>query len=84
MLGGHKTSVSLEEAFWSAFKEIAARENLSPSRLVSRIDAARDGANLSSAIRVFVLEDYSRRIADPMSPSSDALSHRGEEGTSAH
>ena len=55
VIGGHKTSVSLEHAFWQAFKEIANLRKMSLSELVMTIDAERNG-NLSSAIRLFVLE----------------------------
>ncbi len=53
-IAGHRTSVSLEEAFWTALKEIARLRGLSLNRLIGEIDQRRDG-NLSSAIRVFVL-----------------------------
>jgi predicted DNA-binding ribbon-helix-helix protein len=59
----HKTSLSLEVAFWNALKEIAAHEGISIGQLVSRIDADRQHANLSSAVRLYVL-DYYRRLAD--------------------
>jgi len=55
---GHKTSVTLEEAFWNGLKEIASDRNLSMSELVSVIDSGRLNANLSSAIRLFVLDHY--------------------------
>ena len=55
-IAGHRTSVSLEDAFWSALREIAVAEGLSLASLIARIDAARQGENLSSAIRVYVLE----------------------------
>ncbi len=55
-IAGHRTSVSLEDAFWNALRELAAAEGLSLAGLIARIDAARQGENLSSAIRVFVLE----------------------------
>ena len=54
-IAGHATSVSLEPAFWEALCEIAARRRLSLNTLLSQIDAER-GGNLSSAIRLFVLE----------------------------
>jgi len=54
-IAGHATSVSLEAAFWQALCEIAARRHLSVNTLLSAIDAERSG-NLSSAIRLFVLE----------------------------
>ena len=59
VLTGHKTSVSLEDGFWVALKEIAQRQRMPVSALVARIDGTRAG-NLSSAIRIFVLNDYRR------------------------
>jgi predicted DNA-binding ribbon-helix-helix protein len=58
MIGGHKTSVSLEDAFWAELKAIAHQRDESLSRLIARIDYARECGNLSSAIRVFVLDRY--------------------------
>ena len=60
VIGGHKTSVSLEDAFWKALKEIASARELTLTLLVSEIDAARTHGNLSSAIRLFVLDHYRR------------------------
>ena len=57
----HKTSVTLEDAFWSALKEIAAAKNTSASALIQEINKKRQHANLSSAIRLFVLEYYRER-----------------------
>ena len=59
-VAGHPTSVSLEEGFWRELREIAGRDNLSIDALLTSIDAARSG-NLSSAIRLFVLENCRRR-----------------------
>ncbi len=59
---GHKTSVSLEEAFWNSLKEIAASGKMSVSELLAAIDSGRDHANLSSAIRLFVLTFYRDRV----------------------
>ena len=56
-VAGHPTSFSLEEEFWQDLHRIARQRNLSLNALVSSIDAARAG-NLSSALRVFVLECY--------------------------
>jgi predicted DNA-binding ribbon-helix-helix protein len=61
-LDGRKTSVTLEDGFWNALKEIAAAQKTSASQLILRTDRARKGNNLSSAIRLFVL-DYYRRAA---------------------
>jgi predicted DNA-binding ribbon-helix-helix protein len=63
VIGTRKTSVTLETAFWEAVKEIAAHEGASISALVTGIDEDRKHANLSSAIRLYVLEHY-RRLAD--------------------
>ncbi|HXD46690.1 MAG TPA: ribbon-helix-helix domain-containing protein [Pseudolabrys sp.] len=59
VIAGHKTSVSLEDAFWQGLKEIAAVEDVTLSELVASIDTGRNGGgNLSSAIRLFVLDHY--------------------------
>ena len=58
MLGGHKTSVSLEDAFWEGVKDIAQGRRMSGSALIGAIDAQRTDGNLSSAIRLFVLDHY--------------------------
>jgi predicted DNA-binding ribbon-helix-helix protein len=63
-IAGHATSVSLEAAFWEALCEIAARRHLSVNALLSQIDAKR-GGNLSSAIRLFVLESCRRGELSP-------------------
>jgi len=54
-IAGHRTSVSLEPPFWSALREIAAARGVSLNALIAEIDDGRSG-NLSSALRVFVLE----------------------------
>jgi predicted DNA-binding ribbon-helix-helix protein len=58
VLGGHKTSVSLEEAFWNGVKEISGARGKTLSELVSEIDGSRQQGNLSSAIRLFVLDYF--------------------------
>jgi predicted DNA-binding ribbon-helix-helix protein len=60
-IAGHRTSVSLEAPFWDALKDIAAVRGASVQALVGEIDAGRGGANLSSAIRVFVLREVRGR-----------------------
>jgi predicted DNA-binding ribbon-helix-helix protein len=57
-LAGRKTSVSLEEPFWNAVREISASKGIFVSDLVSSINNERQHTNLSSAIRVFVLAYY--------------------------
>lgn len=54
-IAGHRTSLSLEQAFWRALKRIAAQDGVSINRLIERIDRERAG-NLSSAVRIYVLE----------------------------
>jgi predicted DNA-binding ribbon-helix-helix protein len=68
VVAGHKTSVSLEEAFWNSMKEISATRSMTLSDLVSEIDKGRKQGNLSSAIRLYVL-DYFRTKAGAASDS---------------
>jgi predicted DNA-binding ribbon-helix-helix protein len=58
VIAGHKTSVSLEDAFWQSLKQIAGERDLTLSDLVASIDTDRRQGNLSSAIRLFVLDYY--------------------------
>ena len=55
---GHKSSVSLEDQFWDGLREIAESRNMTVSTLVATIDHGSNKRNLSSAIRVFVLEHF--------------------------
>jgi predicted DNA-binding ribbon-helix-helix protein len=61
VVAGHKTSVSLEEAFWNGMKEISSLRNMTLSELVGEIDNNRQQGNLSSAIRLFVLDYFKSR-----------------------
>ncbi len=61
VLDGHKTSVSLEDAFWSGLREIAHAQQATVSRLIADIDKTRTSNNLSSAIRLFVLDYVSTK-----------------------
>ena len=58
VLSGHKTSISLEEPFWQALREIAAEREMTTSALLNSIASKRGESNLSSAVRVFVLEHF--------------------------
>ena len=58
VVAGHKTSVSLEDAFWKSLNEIAAERDMTLAELVATIDSSRNHSNLSSAIRLFVLGVY--------------------------
>ena len=64
ILAGHKTSVSLEDAFWNALKEIARKRLMTLSELIGTIDSQRQQGNFSSAIRIFVLEYYRSQIPE--------------------
>lgn len=61
IIAGHKTSVSLEDAFWQGLKDIALARQITLSDLVASIDTERRHGNLSSAIRLFVLDHYRSR-----------------------
>lgn len=76
-LAGHRTSISLESAFWDALREAAAAEGLSLAALVGRIDAERGSAGLSGAVRVWVLDYYRRATlsARPV-PTDSPSAHR--------
>jgi predicted DNA-binding ribbon-helix-helix protein len=58
VVAGHKTSVSLEDAFWRGLKDIASSRGMTLSDMVAAIDSHRQHGNLSSAIRLFVLDHY--------------------------
>jgi predicted DNA-binding ribbon-helix-helix protein len=66
VVDGHKTSVSLEDAFWSGVKDIAARRGITLSTLIGTIDTHRRTNNLSSAVRLFVLEHFRARAMSAM------------------
>ncbi len=70
VIRGHKTSVSLEQPFWDAFRDIAESERISTSALLRKVDAERSHANLSSAIRVFVL-GHLRQLVDAVQSKHD-------------
>ena len=62
-IGGHKTSISLEDEFWNCLKEIAGERGISLGAMIDAIDGGRKHANLSSAIRLFVLNVYRDQLA---------------------
>ncbi len=63
VISGHKTSVSLEEPFWNAVRAIADAQQMTVSSLLRQINLDRQHANLSSAIRIFVLEQTRAQLA---------------------
>ncbi|TCK23275.1 putative DNA-binding ribbon-helix-helix protein [Ancylobacter aquaticus] len=76
VIAGHKTSVSLEDQFWDALKEIAANRRSTLSEIVASIDSGRNQGNLSSAIRLYVLAHY-RSPA----PGREAVEHAERNGS---
>ncbi|HKF12691.1 MAG TPA: ribbon-helix-helix domain-containing protein [Xanthobacteraceae bacterium] len=79
VIAGHKTSVSLEDAFWKGLKEIATARDMTLSDLVAAIDTERQHGNLSSAIRLFVLDFYRNRFSDhkdEREPARDVMAVR--------
>ena len=81
VIAGHKTSVSLEDAFWKGLKEIATGRGLTLSEMVGTIDSARAQGNLSSALRLFVLDHYRAQIS--MEADARAFPRAGVEQDSS-
>jgi predicted DNA-binding ribbon-helix-helix protein len=75
IVGGHKTSVSLEEPFWSSMKEISQELSVTLSELVSEIDRSRQQGNLSSAIRLFVLDHFKSLAVGPTGEPKERAGH---------
>jgi predicted DNA-binding ribbon-helix-helix protein len=73
VIGGHKTSVSLEDKFWVCLKAIAGERNMTLSDLVATIDGERQHNNLSSAIRLFILNHYVSLIREKSEDHGEAL-----------
>jgi predicted DNA-binding ribbon-helix-helix protein len=94
VIGRHRTSVSLEDDFWTSLRQIARGRQVTISHLIASLDAARANSNLSSTIRVFILDHYRamagqsveftplgaiRRAAVIVNPSRD-VSHQSPSG----
>jgi predicted DNA-binding ribbon-helix-helix protein len=75
VIAGHKTSVSLEDAFWRGLKEIARDRGITLSELVGTIDSDRQHGNLSSAIRLFVLDHYRNATSRVRGPTETPREH---------
>ena len=73
VIGGHKTSVSLEDAFWRGLKDIARAQRVTLSKMVSDIDKSRNQSNLSSAIRLFVLDHLRNPVAGVAADGHDRI-----------
>ena len=72
VIAGHKTSISLEEPFWLGLKEIARDQRMTLSSMVGVVDAQRQQGNLSSAIRLFVLDTMRTRTPEFMAKPAGA------------
>ncbi|MCF1503419.1 ribbon-helix-helix domain-containing protein [Afifella sp. H1R] len=64
VIAGHRTSVSLEDPFWTELKAMATTRDMPLAALIEEIDARRETDNLSSALRIAVLESLRRRLAE--------------------
>ena len=73
VIDGHKTSVSLEGPFWTELKNIAHTRQVTMSDLVSKIEDTREQSNLSSAIRLFVLQHFQDKRMDVAKPQVSAV-----------
>ncbi len=86
IVAGRRTSVTLEDAFWKSLKEIAASRHMTLSALVTAIANERHDGNLSSAVRLFVLNHYQARTsghAETAEKTSDIIDPRARPFTSA-
>ena len=81
VVAGHKTSVSLEEAFWTSMKEISASRSMTLSDLVSEIDKGRKQGNLSSAIRLYVLDYFRARAGAAPNAQSEGKTWASSSAT---
>ncbi len=80
VIAGHKTSVSLEDEFWKGLKDIAGERDVTLSDMVASIDTDRRHGNLSSAIRLFVLDHYRKQLAAEV-PHESQPTMRHDGGT---
>lgn len=78
-IGSRKTSITVEDAFWDALKQISTETSTSVKDLITGVDRRRDHPNLSSAVRLFVLEFYrARQRQDCSAPREAALQGRSD------
>jgi len=75
IIAGHKTSVSVEDAFWKELKAIALERDMNMSELITSIDSDRQHSNLSSAIRLYVLNYYQSVLKSPADTRSEHITH---------
>lgn len=72
VIGSHNTSISLEDSFWTSLRQIAREHETTVGEIVRKLAGSRDGGNLSSTIRVFVLDHYRNNVAGTVLPSRAA------------
>ena len=72
VIGGQKTSVSLEDAFWAVLKELAREQKVPLCELITSVNGRRSVGNLSSALRLFILDHVRERAARAQSTRADA------------
>ncbi len=79
VIDGHKTSVSLEDAFWTSLKDIAQQREITLSQLIAAIDRERVQGNLSSAIRLYVLGWYWPGAKAGQAPAAEGAEKAGPD-----
>jgi len=83
VISHHKTSISLEDAFWTGLKEIARSRRLTLSEMVGVIESGRTHGNLSSAVRLFVLDHYRNLFGAAADERNPAPEHTRQESDPA-
>jgi predicted DNA-binding ribbon-helix-helix protein len=78
IIAGHKTSVSVEDAFWKELKAIAVERDMNMSELITSIDSDRQHSNLSSAIRLYVLNYFQSVLKSTETSRTQPIMHRGQ------
>jgi len=78
IIAGHKTSVSVEDAFWKELKAIAGERDMNISELITSIDSDRQHSNLSSAIRLYVLNYYQSALKTSADSRTQPIMYRGQ------
>lgn len=72
VIAGHKTSISLEDEFWKGLKQVGKAQKITLSELVAGIKSQPGRGNLSSAIRIFVLDHFRAQLSELLARSADA------------
>jgi predicted DNA-binding ribbon-helix-helix protein len=83
VIAGQKTSVSLEDAFWTALKQLAREQKIPLCELITGISAQRSAGNLSSAIRLFVLNHFRELATQTQAPRGAGAPSEAQSRTAA-